>query len=94
MTWIVAIVPSLLLALAIASVHFSGNDKAPIYVLIALLLGSGISIVLFTLAFLRRPSRSLWPMCLMTLLPWIYVLGAIALSRAGLVDSIFLLGFR
>src|SRR4051812_23176540 len=91
---ILSITPSLMLALAIVGVHLSGNDKAPVLVLIALLLGSGISLIMFTMAFVRSRFRDLWLPCLTTLLPWVYVLGVIVLARAGLVDPIYLLGFR
>ncbi|OGR90568.1 MAG: hypothetical protein A2992_10525 [Elusimicrobia bacterium RIFCSPLOWO2_01_FULL_59_12] len=95
MKWKLAWVPSILLAFAILFVHLSGNDKAPYFVLYALIAGSSILVILFGMALLPQGRvRDSWRQCAVAALPWAYVVVAVLLARIGWVDSIYLLGFR
>jgi hypothetical protein len=50
MNWVVASMPTGILAFAILAVHLSGNDKAPVFVFLALLIGAIIQVGMCVLA--------------------------------------------
>jgi len=82
-------IPTLALAATLVLVYLSGNDKAPFLLPAPLALSVVVAIVQ-----LAKPStRRLVPV-LTALFPWFYVVIAVVLSRAGLVSSLYTLGFR
>ncbi len=79
--------PTAVLVVALAAIQLSGNDKAPFLLAMPLVLSVAVFILM-----LARPYK--WPLRLLSLLPWIYIAGAAALSRAGIISSALTLGFR
>ncbi|HYV33586.1 MAG TPA: hypothetical protein VE973_01950 [Candidatus Limnocylindria bacterium] len=93
--WISALIPSFILIIAIFGASLSGNDKAPILVLGALIVDVIIFITLLCVAIFSQPRKpGTWLKCGIAALPLLYVIISLALFKAGLVDLIYLLGFR
>lgn len=93
--WISTLIPPALIVFSVLSVNLSGNDKAPIFILLAI----GIDVIIFIfsglyLLFNRGSSTSFRFLFIGSVLTLIYIIVAIVLSSAGIVDSIYLLGFR
>ena len=75
--------------------RLSGNDKTPILILLTLAIIVGVFIITGVITLFKREySSKLRFLFLGTSLTLLYVIIAIILSRAGLVDSNILLGFR
>ena len=89
------LISPLALFISILFSRISGNDKAPFFILLTLAIIVGIFIIIGVITLLKREFsfkfRFLFLGASLTLL---YVIISIFLSRAGLVDSNILLGFR
>lgn len=79
--------PIFLLVAALVLIQLSGNDKAPF--ILALPLAASAAVLMLLLA--RRAGAKA---CVLAMVPWIYVVVAVILSRAGVLDSALTLGFR
>lgn len=93
--WFSVLIPPALLVFSVLAANLSGNDKAPIFILMAI----GVDIIIFIFSglyffFNRGSSTSSKFLFIGSVLTLIYIIVAIFLSFAGIVDSIYLLGFR
>ncbi len=89
------LISPLALFITILFSRLSGNDKAPFLILLTLVIIITIFIVTGVITLLKREySTKSYFLLLGSSLTLIYVIIAIFLSRAGLVDSSILLGFR
>lgn len=87
--------PSLILALAVLAARASGNDKAPFLVLAVLALTAlvGLGALLLALRGGLAMPKALY-LCLGSLLPLLYAVLVVVLSRRHIIDSLNWLGFR
>lgn len=93
--WTSTLIPPALIVFSVLSSNLSENDKAPI--LIFTVIGIDAVIFIFSglyLLFNKNSLTSLRFLFIGSALTLIYIIIAIFLSRAGIVDSIYLLGFR
>ena len=81
-----AILTNLFFFGAVLISHFSGNDKAPYFVVGA----AGISVVIAAGFLLKRQ----WKAAILIAIPIFYTGVVIILAREGLIDSQAFLGFR
>lgn len=86
--------PSLLLGAAIMIAMLSGNDKAPFIVLGVLLINTLIFLKYVTTFGRLKTDKNHRIYCLFAALPLIYMALVFALSRHGLIDSLYFIGFR
>ncbi|MEK7802345.1 MAG: hypothetical protein AAB276_07820 [Pseudomonadota bacterium] len=89
-----AFFPSILLAAAIMVATLSGNDKAPFFVLGVVVINTLIFLKYMTAFHRLRTDKNHRLYCLFAALPLIYMVGVVVLSRHGLIDSLYFIGFR
>jgi len=91
--WLPAGVPAVFLALAVLYSKFSGNDKAPLLVLLVLAANALLVLALLVAAGMGLGPTP-WRRAGMAALPLLYAAIVVVLARLGWVDSGPLLGFR
>ena len=95
-SWVMVVIPSILLAVAVLFAQLSGNDKAPYIVFLVIGLDLLLFILTIIITLVQKDSRS-FIKCLLAGLPILYVIVVILLARSNSIDShavLLLLGFN
>lgn len=87
------LIPCVLYLIAIVDAH-GGNDKAPFLVIIVALLSFIMGLLYFIMVLSKKQKRENLQKAAISILPFIVTLSLFALARAGLVDTLPILGFR
>jgi hypothetical protein len=91
--WLPAAAPAVFLALAVLYSRFSGNDKAPMLVLLVL-AGNALLVLALLVAACMGHGPYPWRRAGVAALPLLYAAIVVVLARLGWVDPAPLLGFR
>ena len=90
---ILFLISPILLLISVVFSHFSGNDKAPFFILLALVI-IGLIFIVTGLIGLFTALKAFKFLCLGSALTLVYVIIVISFSRIGILDSNIWLGFR